>query len=75
MQHNLADAYDTYMAKTKAELQQIPKHCKRWWQLSNALIDNAVPRKGIPPMKSEQGNWLYDGKEKANDFASTFRGT
>ena len=41
----LAEAYDTYMAKTKAELQQIPKHCKRWWQLSNALIDNAVPRK------------------------------
>ena len=68
----LAEAYDSYIDKTKAELKQMPKHSKRWWQLSNALIDNAVPRKGIPPWKSEHGCWLYDGKAKANNFATTF---
>jgi len=51
----LAEAYDSYMDKTKAELKPMPKHSlsKRWWQVSNALIDNAMPRKGIPPLKSE----------------------
>ena len=67
-----AKAYGFYIDKTKAELKQMPQHSKRWWQLSNALIHNAVPRKGISPLKSEHCCWLYDGKAKANNFATTF---
>ena len=60
------------LTRQKPELKQMPKHSKRWWQLSNALVDNTVPRKGIPPLKSEHCCWLYDGNAKANNFATTF---
>ena len=59
------------MTQTRRDLQQMSRQSTCWWQFSNALIDNAVPRKGIPPWKSENGKWLYDGKDKANNVAST----
>ena len=65
-------AHAAYTEKTRLELRSLPKGSKRWWSLSKVLLDNAPTRAGIPSLKDPDGNWIHDGRGKANLLAQVF---
>ena len=65
-------AFAAYTAKLRQELRSLPKGSKRWWSLSNGLLDNAPSKAGIPSLKDPEGNWIHDGRGKADLLAQAF---
>ena len=64
--------YAAYVAKMRDELKKLPKGSKKLWYLSKALMDGMQRRIGIPSLRSAGGEWVHDGKGKADLFADTF---
>ena len=56
----------------KEELRSLPKGSKKWWSLSKVLMDNAPAKSGIPSLREQGGDWIHDGKSKADLLAHSF---
>ncbi len=68
----LRTAYSDYVSKIRSELRSLPKGSKRWWSLSKVLMDNAPSKSGIPSLRDTSGQWIHDGRGKADLLADVF---
>ena len=64
--------YAVYISKMREELRSLPKGSKKWWSLSKVLMDNAPAKSGIPSLREQGGDWIHDGKSKADLLAHSF---
>ena len=53
--------FSEHVGKLKAKLQELPRASKEWWRMSNELLDNVVPRMGVPSLRDANGEWIHDG--------------
>ena len=67
----LKEEYSKYIEKLKTKLAELPKGSKQWWRLNRQLLDAKSRNESIPPLKDEKG-WIFDAREKADAFASSF---
>ena len=70
--HILRAEYAVYISKMREELRSLPKGSKKWWSLSKVLMDNAPAKSGIPSLREQGGDWIHDGKSKADLLAHSF---
>ena len=68
----LKDRFGCYVNKVREEMNSLSKGSKKWWKLSKILMDGSHARSGIPSLRSGSGEWLHDGKSKADLFAGVF---
>ena len=45
-------AYESYVARTRAKLKELPLSSRGWWRFSNTLLQRAGTKENIPPLKS-----------------------
>ena len=67
----LAQAYKEHVAKTKAEMIEMPASSKHWWKRAKELQRRVGTVSGVPALK-EKKTWVFEAEEKANLFAKTF---
>ena len=68
----IREEFAKHVDELKTKLRSLPPSSKDWWRLSSELLDNAVPRAGLPSMRSTDGIWVHDLEAKANLFAESF---
>ena len=61
----LREEYDTYIQKTKGELEQLAPSSKRWWSISNSLLRKAQSVSAVPSLKRRDGTWATTVSDKA----------
>ena len=68
----LRDEFRKHVDKIRAKLTELPPSSKDWWRVSGELLDNVVPRCGVPSLRTSDGQWLHENVDKANLFAECF---
>jgi len=68
----MMDAYYSYAAKARAELQSLKKGSKAWWSKSRLLLAQKSKVSSIPALKDTSGKWILVAVDKANLFAKAF---
>ena len=70
----LAGAYSSYITKVKDEMKSLKRGSKKWWSIAKTLMDGAVHRSGIPPLRTAEGDWVQEPKRKADMIADMLMG-
>ena len=47
-------------------MQKLPKNSKQWWSLAKQLMRRNSSASFFPPLRSRDGTWLLEPKEKAD---------
>ena len=68
----VAEEFKTYQRKLREQLANLPRGSKRWWRVSQKLLDKKASLSSISPLKASDGRWLLDPIDKANELADTF---
>ena len=68
----IRDEFQKYVDTLKQKLRDLPRSSKDWWRISNELLDNTVPRAGLPSLKNADGAWVHEPSDKANLFVERF---
>ena len=54
------------------QLQACTRGSKKWWKMNAILLNRQPKSSSIPPMRTDEGDWLFDPVHKANLFATTW---
>ena len=68
----IREEFGKHVDELKAKLRDLPASSKEWWRLSNELLDNVVPRVGLPSMRTSDGTWVHELVDKADLFVEHF---
>ncbi len=68
----LREEYDAHVARTKRELNQLPKSSKKWWKLSNALQGRSSAMSSVQSLQRGDKSWARSANERAELLADTF---
>ena len=68
----LREEYDAHVARTKRELNKLPKSSKKWWKLSNALQGRSSTSSSVQPLQRSNKTWARTANERAELLADTF---
>ena len=66
-------AYESYVARTRAKLKELPPSSRGWWRLSSTLLQRAGTKENIPPLKRGDDTWALTAEERAAELARVFR--
>ena len=66
-------AYESYVARTRAKLKELPPSSRGWWKLSSTLLQRGGEKENIPPLKREDDSWALTAEERARELARVFR--
>ena len=66
-------AYDSYGARTRTKLKDLPPSSRSWWKLSSSLLQRAGAKENIPPLKRDDDTWALSAEERAAELAKVFR--
>ena len=65
----ISAAYRKYVIKKKDEMKSLKRGSKQWWAIAKTLMDGATKTAGVPSLKTSDGQWIHEAKEKADAFA------
>ena len=68
----LSAAYTHYMHRVRGRLSNLPRGSKAWWKWSRVLLNKSRKTACVPPLRTNDGQWVLDAKGKADLFAQTF---
>ena len=66
-------AHDSYVARTRTKLKELPPSSCGWWKLSSTLLQRAGAKESIPPLKRHNDTWAVTAEERATELARMFR--
>ena len=67
----IAEEFENYVQKVRAQILELPRGSKAWWSLSRQLLDKSAPRTSTPALKDPTGVWIHEPQHKAQLFADT----
>jgi hypothetical protein len=68
----IMEEYGKYVAKERTALQNTPRGKKGWWSKSRRLMQKKGVVSSIPALRTVDGTWILESRDKANLFAITF---
>eukprot|EP00972_Heterocapsa_arctica_P043111 6356623-Heterocapsa_arctica.AAC.1 len=68
----LSEAHTDYIRCVRDRIAGLPKGSKAWWRLNRVLLNRSRKSSCIPPLRTDDGQWVLDAKSKANIFAQSF---
>ncbi len=70
----LCEEHEKYQVKIRERMRALPRNSKHWWSLAKQLMRRNSSASFFPPLKSDEGEWLLEPKQKADAFAKAFSG-
>ena len=68
----IAESHRRYLVSLRARIEILPRNSKRWWKLNRELLHRKTQISSIPPLRTTDGRWLTDSKNKADLFADVW---
>ncbi len=68
----LLQAYNDFVARTRAKLGNLKPSSREWWRISKSLLSMGSAREVIPPLRRPDGSWATTSLDKARLLADTF---
>ena len=65
----LRQSKSNYMEKTQDDLANLRRGSKKWWRLTEQIMNRQANPSFFPALKDSQGKWCVTAKDKANAFA------
>ena len=66
------EEFQKYTVRTRQELKDLRRGSKFWWKRVRGLLEQKVASQGVPALKTPEGEWLVEAKQKADHFGKTF---
>ena len=66
-------AFLKYQSELRTRILNLSKASKEWWRLNRELLNRRSKHSTIPPLKTSEGRWVLEPREKANLLATTFQ--
>ena len=68
----LLEERQAHTVRTRSQLARAGRGSKRWWSLVAQLSHRAQRASAIPALRTPEGTWLFDAREKAEHLAAAF---
>ena len=68
----LMEERNKYLDVLKTKLSNLGRGSKQWWNITKQMLRNRVQIKFFPPLKTIDGEWKIEPKDKANALAKHF---